>query len=99
MIVVLIAALAAAVTAAAILGRMYYKEKRTVIVLNRQLDLSYRAFAKQRRKLREVSTENDALKAENEELKHREERIKDFCRGASASTQNRQSVPLGGGLK
>lgn len=84
MIVVLIIALAVAVAATAIIGTMYQKEKRTAIVLNHQLDLSYKAFVKQRLKLHEMT-------AENEELKCREERIKDFCRGAS--TVNKQAVP------
>lgn len=67
--------------------------KETASFLNKQLDSSYRAFTEQRCLMKKITVENELLKAENEELKHREGRIKDFCRGASASTQNRQSVP------
>ena len=67
--------------------------KKTASFLNKQLDSSYRAFTEQRCLMKKITVENELLKAENEELKHREGRIKDFCRGASASTQNRQSVP------
>lgn len=67
--------------------------KKTAILLNKQLDSSYRAFTEQRCLMKKITVENELLKAENEELKHREGRIKDFCREASASTQNRQSVP------
>lgn len=64
--------------------------KKTAIILNRQLD---NKFMTHRSQMKKMSEESELLKAENEELKHREGRIKDFCRGASASTQNRQSVP------
>ena len=67
--------------------------KETASFLNKQLDSSYRAFTEQRCLMKKITVENELLKAENEELKHREGRIKDFCIGASASTQNRQSVP------
>lgn len=67
--------------------------KKTASFLNKQLDSSYRAFTEQRCLMKKITVENELLKAENEELKCREGRIKDFCREASASTQNRQSVP------
>lgn len=67
--------------------------KETASFLNKQLDSSYLAFTEQRCLMKKTTVENELLKAENEELKHREGRIKDFCREASASTQNRQRVP------
>lgn len=65
--------------------------KQTASFLNKQLDSSYRAFTEQRSLMKKITVENEMLKAENEELKCREGRIKDFCRGAS--TVNKQAVP------
>lgn len=63
--------------------------KKTASFLNKQLDSSYRAFTEQRCLMKKITVENELLKAENEELKCREERVKDFCRGDSKDYKQR----------